>query len=158
AANFVRGLSLKCSNFHRDQLAAEHQSHNLRTKLLDTSARIEDLECQRSVLEARIKELEEKMSAEIFKATELGQEKGFAAGHAAGKIAARIQGARDFIKAPALDIAMEIMAADYLVQRFERCKAQLSTLNGFAPDFDATRLDPGLDGNMQAFPDEGTPP
>ncbi|KAL2237581.1 UNVERIFIED_CONTAM: putative mitochondrial protein [Sesamum indicum] len=178
AANFVRGLSLKCAGFRRNQLAAEYQSHDLRTKMLETSARVEDLECRRSVLEARVKELEEKMSLEISKATELGQEKRFAAGHAAGKIAgamedraeyinsqdfsarlreARIQGARDFIKAPAFDTTLEIRAADYLVQGFERCKAQLSTLNGFAPGFNATRLDPGLDGNMQAFPDEETP-
>ncbi|KAL2245793.1 UNVERIFIED_CONTAM: hypothetical protein Sindi_2847500 [Sesamum indicum] len=159
AGNFIRGLSLKCAGFRRNQLAAEHQSHDLRMKMLEASARVEDLECQRSVLEARVKELEEKMSLEISKAAELGQEKGFAAGHAAGKIAgamegraeyinsqdfsdrlreARIQGARDFIKAPAFDTALEIRAADYLVQGFERCKAQLSTLNGFAPGFDAT--------------------
>ncbi|KAL2250255.1 UNVERIFIED_CONTAM: hypothetical protein Sindi_2499200 [Sesamum indicum] len=105
---------------------------------------------------------------------ESGKEIGFAAGHAAGKIAgaiegraeylnsddfstrireARIQGTRDFIKAPAFGTALEIKAADYLMQGFHRCKAQVSTLNGFVPEFDATMLDPGLDGKMQPFSD-----
>ncbi|KAL2230808.1 UNVERIFIED_CONTAM: hypothetical protein Sindi_1675200 [Sesamum indicum] len=79
----------------------------------------------------------------------VGKEEGFSAGHAAGKIAgaiegqeeflksedfaarireARFQGARDFMKAPAFECALEIKAADFLMQAFERCKAQVATL------------------------------
>ncbi|KAL2235916.1 UNVERIFIED_CONTAM: hypothetical protein Sindi_1323800 [Sesamum indicum] len=162
ATNFVHGLSLKWAGFCRNQIITERRNHDLQAKVLEASARGEDLENQRATLEARSKKLEVKMSSEISKATELGKEIGFVAGHAAGKIAGaiepRIQGARDFIKAPAFEIALEINAADYLIEGFERCKAQVSTLNRFAPEFDETKLDPGLGGNMQLFPNEEAPP
>ncbi|KAL2240927.1 UNVERIFIED_CONTAM: hypothetical protein Sindi_0733900 [Sesamum indicum] len=138
AANFVRGLPLKCVGFRRNQIITERRNRDLRAKVSEATARGEDLENQRGTLEARVKELEEKMSSKIAKATESGKEIGFAAGHAARKIAGAIE--------------------DYLMQGFDRCKAQVSTLNGFAPKFDATRLDPGLDGKLQPFPDEEAPP
>ncbi|KAL2251338.1 UNVERIFIED_CONTAM: hypothetical protein Sindi_2256100 [Sesamum indicum] len=133
---------------------------------------------QRSSMEARIKELEDQMASEVSKATATGKEIGFEAGHATGKIAGaiegreaylnseefanrvreiRLNGARDFLKAPTFDSAVEIKAADYLMQGFNRCKSQVTLLNGFAPDFDVSRLDPGLDANLQPFPDEDTP-
>ncbi|KAL2243831.1 UNVERIFIED_CONTAM: hypothetical protein Sindi_0501100 [Sesamum indicum] len=79
------------------------------------------------------KDLEEKMNSEISQAMKVGKEEGFSAGHAAGKI------------------------ADYLIQGFERCKAQVATLSGFAPDFDTSKLDPDLDGDLQPFPDKDIP-
>ncbi|KAL2252708.1 UNVERIFIED_CONTAM: hypothetical protein Sindi_0065500 [Sesamum indicum] len=175
AANFVCSLSLKCAGFRRNQLATERINNDMRIKIGEVTARAESLETQRVVLETRVKELEEKMVSEISKATELGREAGFTAGHSAGKVEgraeflssndfanrireARIQGARDFLKAPAFDTALEIRVADYLVQGFERCKAQVSTLQGYAPDFDLSKLDPGVDGNMQPFPEEDSPP
>ncbi|KAL2230456.1 UNVERIFIED_CONTAM: hypothetical protein Sindi_1640000, partial [Sesamum indicum] len=144
-ANFVRGLSLKCVGFRRNQIIIERRNADLRAEVQRASARGEDLENQRATLGARIKELEEKMSSEISKATSMGKEMGFAAGHVAGKIAGAIE-------------ALEIKAADYLMQGFDRCKAQVSTLNGFTPGFNATKLDPGLDGNIRPFPDEKAPP
>ncbi|KAL2248306.1 UNVERIFIED_CONTAM: hypothetical protein Sindi_2682900 [Sesamum indicum] len=174
-ANFVRSISLKCAGFRRNQLASERANADMRTKLGEVTARAESSETQRAILESRVKELEEKMASEISKATELGREAGFAAGRSAGKVEgredflnsddfatrlreARIQGARDFLKAPAFDTALEIRAADYLVQDFERCKAQVSTLHGYVPNFDLSKLDPGVDGNMQPFPEEDDPP
>ncbi|KAL2248227.1 UNVERIFIED_CONTAM: hypothetical protein Sindi_2675000 [Sesamum indicum] len=127
AANFVRSLSLKCAGFRRNQLASERINNDMRIK----SGR---LQLQRRT---RVKELEEKMASEVSKATELGKEADFTAGLSAGKVEgreeflssndftnriheARIQGARNFLKAPAFDTALEIRAADYLVQGFER--------------------------------------
>ncbi|KAL2226042.1 UNVERIFIED_CONTAM: hypothetical protein Sindi_1962900 [Sesamum indicum] len=174
-ANFVRSLSLKCAGFRRNQLVSERANVDMRIKVGEVTARAESLETQRAVLESRVKELEEKMASEILKATELGREAGFTAGCSTGKVEGReeflnsddfanrlreacIQGARDFLKAPAFDTALEIRAADYLVQGFERCKAQVSTLQGYVPDFDLSKLDPGVDGNMQPFPEEDSPP
>ncbi|KAL2235167.1 UNVERIFIED_CONTAM: hypothetical protein Sindi_1248900 [Sesamum indicum] len=175
----LSSLSLKCVEFRRNQLVSERKNNDMRIKIGEVTARAESLESQRAVLEARVKELEDKMASEISKATESGKEVGFAAGHSAGKIAgaiegraeflnsddfaarireARIQGACDFIKAPAFDTALEIRAADYLVQGFDRCKAQASSLKGFAPDFDIAKFDPSLDGNMQPFPKEAASP
>ncbi|KAL2226404.1 UNVERIFIED_CONTAM: hypothetical protein Sindi_1999100, partial [Sesamum indicum] len=134
---------------------------------------------QATLLQTSFTRLEEHVAHWLIQAMESGKEIGFAAGHAAGKIAgaiegraeylnsddlcvrireARIQGARDFIKAPAFETTLEIKATDYLMQEFDRCKAQVSTLNRFMPEFDATRLDPGLDGKMQPLPDEEAPP
>ncbi|KAL2252450.1 UNVERIFIED_CONTAM: hypothetical protein Sindi_0039700 [Sesamum indicum] len=171
AANLVRGLSLKCAGFRRNQLVAERSNSDMRLKVEEATARAENSEAQRAVLEARIKELEEKMASEVSKATESGREAGFAAGHAAGKVdgraeflcsdefsarirEARLSGARDFIRAPSFDTALEIRAADYLVQGFDRCKAQVSTLKGFVPGFDLAKLDPSLDGDMRPFPED----
>ncbi|KAL2251613.1 UNVERIFIED_CONTAM: hypothetical protein Sindi_2283600 [Sesamum indicum] len=165
AANLVHGLSLKCAGFRRNQLVAERLNSDMRLKIREVTTRAENSEAQRAILEARIKELEEKIASEVSKANESGREAGFAAGHAAGKAEgraeflssdefsarireARLSGARDFIRAPSFDTALEIRAADYLVQGFDRCKAQVSTLKGFVPDFDLAKLDPSLDGNM----------
>ncbi|KAL2249872.1 UNVERIFIED_CONTAM: hypothetical protein Sindi_2460900 [Sesamum indicum] len=163
AANFMHVLSLKCAGFRRNQLMAEHRN----------------LEARLACLEAKNKELEEKMNLEIAQAMQMGKESGFSAGHAVGKIAgaiegreeflrsedfgvcireARLQGARDFMKVPAFESALEIKAADYLMQGFERCKAQVTTLSGFVPNFDITKLDPGLSGDLQPFPVNANPP
>ncbi|KAL2227916.1 UNVERIFIED_CONTAM: hypothetical protein Sindi_1771300 [Sesamum indicum] len=110
---------------------------------------------------SRIK-LEEKLASKVAKAMDSRKEIRFFAGHAAGKIAsaieqARIQGAHDFMRAPAFETALEIKAANHLMQGFDIGKHQVSTLNGFAPDFDMSRLDPGLDGKFQPFADEAVP-
>ncbi|KAL2225538.1 UNVERIFIED_CONTAM: hypothetical protein Sindi_2947000 [Sesamum indicum] len=178
APNFAKALSLKCAGFRRNQLLAEQKNKDLGFRNAEMSGREHDLEKQRSSLEARNKELEERMSSEIAKAMEAGKEIRFSTGHADGKIAgsvegrenflksdefagrikeARIQGARDFMKAPAFESALEIKAADYVVQGFERCKSQVATLGGFAPDFDISKLDPRLEGSMQPFPEEDAP-
>ncbi|KAL2230671.1 UNVERIFIED_CONTAM: hypothetical protein Sindi_1661500 [Sesamum indicum] len=164
-ANFVRGLSLKCSGFRQNQLAAEHRSRDLRIQLLGIASREREWDNQRSAME-------------VAKARDDGEKVGFDVGHAAGKIASviegqevflrseefanrtretRLQAARDFLKALAFESALEIKAAEFLMREFDRCKAQVSTLNGFALGFDAARLGPGLDSNLQPFPEEETP-
>ncbi|KAL2253431.1 UNVERIFIED_CONTAM: hypothetical protein Sindi_0137800 [Sesamum indicum] len=173
------GLSLKCSGFRQNQLAAERRSRDLRIQLFEIATRERESDKQRSSMEARIKELENQMVSEVARAHEEGEKVGFDAGHATRKIAGviegrevflrseefsnrvretRLQAARDFLKAPTFESALEIKAAEFLMRGFDRCKAQVSTLNGFASGFDTTRLDPGLDGDLQPFPEEEAPP
>ncbi|KAK4419823.1 hypothetical protein Salat_2395200 [Sesamum alatum] len=70
----------------------------------------------------------------------------------------RLQGARDFLKAPAFNVAVEIKATEFLDQGFERCKSQVLKLKGFTEGFDLSWLDPTLDGNLVAFPEDEVPP
>ncbi|KAL2232398.1 UNVERIFIED_CONTAM: hypothetical protein Sindi_1419800 [Sesamum indicum] len=179
AANFVRGLTLKCAGFRQNHLIVDRANRELRTKLTEFSAKEEEWSRLRSSMEARIKELENQMASKVSKATAAGEKKGFEAGHAAGNNAGtiegreaflkseefahqvreiRLNGAQDFLKAPTFDSAVEIKAVDYLMQGFDRCKSQATLLNGFASDFDVSRLNPSLDANLQPFPDEDTPP
>ncbi|KAL2246835.1 UNVERIFIED_CONTAM: hypothetical protein Sindi_2535800 [Sesamum indicum] len=180
ASNFVRGLSLKCAGFRHNQIAAERIIHNLRAQLASFSSKEEEWSRSISTQEARIKELEAQVVSEASKAAAEGEKRGFDAGHAAGKIVGvaegreiflkseefnqqvrgiRLQGVRDFLKTPTFDSAVEIKAADYLLQGFDRCKSQTSHLQGFAPNFDISRLNPSLDANLQPLPEEDdTPP
>ncbi|KAL2237862.1 UNVERIFIED_CONTAM: hypothetical protein Sindi_0977900 [Sesamum indicum] len=119
------------------------------------------------------------LTSEVAKIIASGKEIGFSTGHIAGKITGaiegreeflnseefaiciretRLQGAFDFLKAPAFEAALEIKATDFLMQGFDRCKAQVTNLNGFACDFDVSRLNPTLDANLQPFVDEDAPP
>ncbi|KAL2235269.1 UNVERIFIED_CONTAM: hypothetical protein Sindi_1259100 [Sesamum indicum] len=91
------------------------------------------------------------LTSEVAEVMATGKEIGFSAGHATGKIAGaiegreeflnseefatriretRLQGARDFQKAPAFEAVLEIKAADFLI----------------------------LDASLQPFVDEDTPP
>ncbi|KAL2236239.1 UNVERIFIED_CONTAM: hypothetical protein Sindi_0815600 [Sesamum indicum] len=151
AANFVRGLSLKCAGFRHNQLTADRTIRDLRTQLTAFFAKEEEWSRSRSIQEARIKELEAQVASEASKAAAEGEKRGFEAGHAAGKIAGvlegretflrseefaqqvrgiRLQGVRDFLKTPTFDSAVEVKAADYLMQGFDRCKSQTSLLHG----------------------------
>ncbi|KAL2252458.1 UNVERIFIED_CONTAM: hypothetical protein Sindi_0040500 [Sesamum indicum] len=66
----------------------------------------------------------------------------------------RLQGARDFMKSTAFTTAVEAKSADYLVKGFDRCTSQIKKLRGFADGFDTNWIDPTLDGNLAAFPEE----
>ncbi|KAL2235584.1 UNVERIFIED_CONTAM: hypothetical protein Sindi_1290600 [Sesamum indicum] len=119
------------------------QDRELRNRISEISGREEDWERQRSELEARIKDLEEKMASEVAKPSATGKEIGFEAGHAARKIIGMIKGRKDFIKSEefakyVFKSAVETKATDYLMQGFDRCKAEVTTLNEFVPDFDAS--------------------
>ncbi|KAL2251821.1 UNVERIFIED_CONTAM: hypothetical protein Sindi_2304400 [Sesamum indicum] len=118
------------------------------------------------------------MDSEVSKAAAAGEKRGFEGGHAAEKIAGaiegceaflrseefahqvreiRLKGVGDFLKATTFDSAVEIKAADYLMQGFDRCKSQVILLK-FASDFDVSHLNPSLDANLQPFLDDDTPP
>ncbi|KAL2230217.1 UNVERIFIED_CONTAM: hypothetical protein Sindi_1616100 [Sesamum indicum] len=179
ASNFVRGLSLKCAGFRHNQMAAERIIRDLRAQLASFSSKEEEWSKSMSTQEARIKELEAQVVSEASKAAAEGEKRGFDAGHAAGKVVGiaegreiflkseefnqqvrgiRLQGVRDFLKTPTFDSAVEIKAADYLLQGFDRCKSQISRLQGFAPNFDISRLNPSLDANLQPLPEEDDTP
>ncbi|KAL2242455.1 UNVERIFIED_CONTAM: hypothetical protein Sindi_0363500 [Sesamum indicum] len=80
AANFVCGLSLKCSGFRKKQIVAERKNRKLQGKITKVSAREGDLESQRAALEARNKELEALLASEVAKALAEGKEIRFSAG------------------------------------------------------------------------------
>ncbi|KAL2249919.1 UNVERIFIED_CONTAM: hypothetical protein Sindi_2465600 [Sesamum indicum] len=178
-ANFIRGLTLKCAGFRQNHLRADRANRELRAQISTFQSKEEEWLRSRSLMEARIKELETQMASEAEKATAIGEKRGFEAGHAAGKIAgaieghesflkseeftqqireARLSGVRDFLKTSTFDTAVEIKAADYLMQGFDRCKSQATFLHGFAPGFDISRLNPCLDANLQPLPDEDDSP
>ncbi|KAK4415718.1 hypothetical protein Salat_2679200 [Sesamum alatum] len=112
-------------------------------------------------------------------AMESGKTEGFLAGWAVGKeecliagcgaylssmehqmfiLDTRLQGARGFLKFPAFKVAIEVKAVDYLDEGFERCQPQVQKLKGFTEGFDLSWLDPTLDRNLAAFPEEEAPP
>ncbi|KAL2232852.1 UNVERIFIED_CONTAM: hypothetical protein Sindi_1465200 [Sesamum indicum] len=178
-ANFIRGLTLKCAGFRQNHLRADRANRELRAQISTFHSKEEEWLRSRSLMEARIKELETQMASEAKKAAAIGEKRGFEAGHAAGKIAraiegresflkseeftqqireARLSGVRDFLKTSTFDTAVEIKAADYLMQEFDRCKSQATLLHGFAPGFDVSRLNPCLDANLQPLPDEDDSP
>ncbi|KAL2247243.1 UNVERIFIED_CONTAM: hypothetical protein Sindi_2576600 [Sesamum indicum] len=91
-------------------------------------------------------------------ALEAGKQEGFAAGREAGMtegrltylqsnahkyalVQARLQGARDFMKAPAFNDAVETKATDFTIMGFEKCQSQIQKLNGFVEGFDQAQLD-----------------
>ncbi|KAL0415845.1 UNVERIFIED_CONTAM: hypothetical protein Slati_3416400 [Sesamum latifolium] len=103
-----------------------------------------------------------------------GREEGFSAGEAAGMIvrqaqgreefvrseeyraslaSSRLQGARHFLKSSAFNVAVEIKAASFVNDGFEKCKAQVTKLHGFADGFDPSRLDLSLDNNLEPYPE-----
>ncbi|KAL2241099.1 UNVERIFIED_CONTAM: hypothetical protein Sindi_0751100, partial [Sesamum indicum] len=50
-----------------------------------------------------------------------------------------------------------IKSIDYLMQGFDRCTLQVQKLKGFVEGFDINWLDPTLDSNLSAFPEEELP-
>ncbi|KAL2227022.1 UNVERIFIED_CONTAM: hypothetical protein Sindi_2060900 [Sesamum indicum] len=178
-ANFIRGLTLKCAGFRQNHLLADRTNRELRAQITALNAKEEEWSRSRSLMESHIKELETQMASEAEKATAIGKKRGFEASHAAGKIAGAIEGresflkseefaqqirethlngVRDFLKTSTFDTTVEIKAADYLMQGFDRCKSQATLLHGFAPGFDVSRLNPCLDANLQPLPDEDDSP
>ncbi|KAK4433286.1 hypothetical protein Salat_1090900 [Sesamum alatum] len=67
---------------------------------------------------------------------------------------ARLQGARDFLKAPAFKIAVDLQSARFLNNGFDKCISQVRHLQGFVKGFDQGRLDSSLDATLQPYPDE----
>ncbi|KAK4438838.1 hypothetical protein Salat_0218400 [Sesamum alatum] len=133
-----------------------------------TDARIAALEAQ---LAATVEESKKKVAA----ALDSGRSEGFSAGLLAGKTEgitegheaflqsdeyhkslsdARLQGARDFLKAPAFKMAVDLQFARFLNDGFDKCISQVRHLQGFVKGFDEGRLDSTLDATRQPYPDE----
>ncbi|KAK4428838.1 hypothetical protein Salat_1183700 [Sesamum alatum] len=62
----------------------------------------------------------------------------------------RLEGARDFLKSSAFQVAMEIKAAQFTNDGFKLCRAQTQKLGCFVKSFHQSRLDPTLNCNLEA--------
>ncbi|KAL0416176.1 UNVERIFIED_CONTAM: hypothetical protein Slati_3449500 [Sesamum latifolium] len=69
-----------------------------------------------------------------------------------------MQGARDFLKAPAFKTAVENKATDLHIEGFEKCQAQVRKLGGFAEGFDQNRLDASLTVELEPYPEQVNAP
>ncbi|KAK4424602.1 hypothetical protein Salat_1653800 [Sesamum alatum] len=69
----------------------------------------------------------------------------------------RLQGAKDFLKAPAFKMAVEIQSARFLNEGFDKCVSQIEHLKGFVDGFDRSLLDPSLDANLQPYVEDAAP-
>ncbi|KAL0411714.1 UNVERIFIED_CONTAM: hypothetical protein Slati_3761100 [Sesamum latifolium] len=160
---------------------AERKVGDLRQRLAAAATREKELGAQKASLEDRVKELEDQVArsaSEVAKAKDeafkQSREEGFSAGEAAGVIvgqaqgrdeftrseeyrtslaSSHLQGARDFLKSSAFDVAVEIKAASFVNDGFKKCKAQVVKLRGFADGFDSSLLDPTLDNNLEPYPE-----
>ncbi|KAK4438530.1 hypothetical protein Salat_0187400 [Sesamum alatum] len=90
----------------------------------------------------------------------IGKEEGLREGHKAYLAFAQhkkhvadtgLQGAGNFLKSLAFQVAIGIKAINFLDQGFETCKSQVYKLRGFVEGFHLAWLDPTLDGNLVAF-------
>ncbi|KAL2241124.1 UNVERIFIED_CONTAM: hypothetical protein Sindi_0753600 [Sesamum indicum] len=61
-ANFIRGLTLKCAGFRQNHLLADRTNRELRAQIAAFNSKEEEWLRSRSLMEARIKELETQMS------------------------------------------------------------------------------------------------
>ncbi|KAK4438657.1 hypothetical protein Salat_0200200 [Sesamum alatum] len=63
----------------------------------------------------------------------------------------RLQGDRDFLKAPAFKMGVDIQSARYLNKGFDKCISQVQHLKGFVDGFDQDQLDPSLNAILQPY-------
>ncbi|KAL0404045.1 UNVERIFIED_CONTAM: hypothetical protein Sradi_2045300 [Sesamum radiatum] len=107
-------------------------------------------------MEAKIKELKDQLARSTSKVAKMkedafaqGREEGFSAGDAVGTIVGRAQGRENSFGLP----IVEIKAANFVNDGFEKCKAQITKLQGLASGFDLSVLDPSLDNNLEPYPE-----
>ncbi|KAK4417031.1 hypothetical protein Salat_2528600 [Sesamum alatum] len=155
----------RCSYWRREKLASDEMRSEAEKKLEDSensravvAERVKQLEAQLEDLTFRSR-IEGDTARTV--ALEVGKKKGVSAGCEAGKVEGllagrdaslasemhkafvkqtRLQGARDFLKSPAFQVAVKIKATNFLDQGFERCKSQVRKLKGFAEGFDLSCL------------------
>ncbi|KAL2246276.1 UNVERIFIED_CONTAM: hypothetical protein Sindi_2895800 [Sesamum indicum] len=137
AVAFNCNHSLKCTGYHQAQMIAGRKVRDLRKKLADSNAREKELEAK-GINEGREGYISLDKNQNLL-------------------VASRLQAARDFLKAPAFPVVVEIKAANFINDGFEKCKAQVATLRGFGDGFDQSHLDPSLVGNLQPYPEEKAP-
>ncbi|KAK4426896.1 hypothetical protein Salat_1458400 [Sesamum alatum] len=172
AMAFGHHLSLRCSYLRTEKITSDE-------KLSKAQKQLEESHKLRAAAEERVKQLEAQLDELSFRSRieiDTGrtvawkQEKMKTERLAEGCNAylasdehkelikqTRLQGARDFLKAPAVNVAVGIKATEFL-NHFERCKSLVLKLKGFTEIFDLSWLDRSLDGNLAAFPEEEVPP
>ncbi|KAK4441785.1 hypothetical protein Salat_0513400 [Sesamum alatum] len=125
-------------------------------------ARVAELESKVANLEAQLSATIEKNRKKVAHVLESGRTEGFSTNLLAGKTEgvskgretflqyeeyqksiseARIQGARDFLKAPAFKMAVDIQSSRYLNEGFDKCISQIQHLKGFIEGLDQNQLD-----------------
>ncbi|KAK4421977.1 hypothetical protein Salat_2148400 [Sesamum alatum] len=140
AMAFGHHLSLRCSYLRKEKITSDE-------KLSKAQKQLEESNKLRTVAEERVKQLEAQLEDLTLQsrievdtartvALEAGKKEGFSVSC----------------------LAVEIKATKFLDQGFERCKSQVLKLKGFTEGFDLSWLDPTLDGNLAAFPEEEVPP
>ncbi|KAL2226897.1 UNVERIFIED_CONTAM: hypothetical protein Sindi_2048400 [Sesamum indicum] len=185
ASAFMRSLSLKCTVQRKRRLEAQEKYREIRNdcrakekEWVEERQRLEEAKARLEAEVAQMKEVAEAHGAKVARAREEGQMSGFSAGQEAGLVqgriegredflnstefvdrvrSARLDGARDFLKTPVFDTAVEIKASIYMTQGFNKCKAQVINLNAFAEGFDQNKLNPFVDENFQPYPEEPSP-
>ncbi|KAL2228864.1 UNVERIFIED_CONTAM: hypothetical protein Sindi_1866100 [Sesamum indicum] len=183
AGSFMRSLSLKCTVLRKRRQEAQEKYREIRSNFRakekewgEERRRLDEVKTGLEVEVAWLKAIVESHGAEVARAREEGS--GFSAGQEAGLIqgrtkgreeflnsakfdarvrSARLEGARDFLKTPVFDTAVEIKASIYMTQGFNKCKAQANKLGVFAEGFDQNQLNPFVDENFQPYPVEPSP-
>ncbi|KAL0434859.1 UNVERIFIED_CONTAM: hypothetical protein Sradi_0193800 [Sesamum radiatum] len=153
SAAFGRALSLKCTGFRRRKIIAERNVRDLRKQLADSSSTEQELKSHQATMEAKVKELKDQLArsaSEVAKMKEdafhKGREEGFSTGEAAGAT-------HKVVRSSSVLLTVEIKAANFVNDGFEKCKAQITKLQGFATGFDPSVLDPSLDNNLEPYPE-----
>ncbi|KAK4415929.1 hypothetical protein Salat_2700300 [Sesamum alatum] len=146
--------------FRNDKAVAEQQIQNLQQNLSNAQTNEKEaieakvaLDVRVAELEAKVSDLEAQATVEenkhvVADALESGSTGGFSAGCFA---------ARDFLKAPAFKMAIDIQSVIFLNEGFDTCISQVHHLRGFVDGFDQSRLEPSLDATLQPYPEENVP-
>ncbi|KAK4437309.1 hypothetical protein Salat_0064800 [Sesamum alatum] len=131
----------------------EHLAHVLIQEALEAKvaldAQIAELEAKVADLKAQLATIVEENKKVLVDALERGRTDGFSAGHVA-----KPKEARDFLKAPAFKMAVDIQSTHFLNEGFDKCISQVRHLHGFLDGFDQSQLDPPLDAMLQLYPKE----
>ncbi|KAK4434780.1 hypothetical protein Salat_0640900 [Sesamum alatum] len=182
AMAFGHHLSLRSSFLRQEKITSDAKLSEVQKQLEESDKLPAAAEERVKQLETQLEDLILRSRIEVETARtvalDAGKKEGFSTGCLAGKTEGlkegreiylaseehkefvkqtRLQGARDFLKAPAFNVAVEIKATEFLDQGFERCKSQVLKLKGFREGFDLNWLDPTLDGNLAALPEEEVP-
>ncbi|KAK4430971.1 hypothetical protein Salat_0859100 [Sesamum alatum] len=134
-----------------------------------TDAQVADLESKVAALEAQLSATFLENKKKVAEALESGRTEGFSADLLAGKVEGivegretflqseeykksvsdtRLQGARDFLKALAFKLAVNIQSTHFLNEGFDKCISQIQHLQGFVEGFDQNQLDSSLDATL----------
>ncbi|KAK4435333.1 hypothetical protein Salat_0696700 [Sesamum alatum] len=165
---FSHDLSLKCSMFRHQKGVAESKVIDLQKDASDAKQKEKDALDAKASLEtpvvendAKIADLEGLFFREVASRAEdviEGREAYLRSDEYKKVVAAhRLEGARDFLKAPAFKLVVDIQSAHFLNEGLDKCVSQVDHIKGFVDGFDRTRLDPSLYATRQPYPDEAAP-
>ncbi|KAK4415824.1 hypothetical protein Salat_2689800 [Sesamum alatum] len=144
AATFGDHQSLKCSMWRHEKTLAEVKNPDLKS-LADSEHSEKELLKSKAAVEAKIVDLEAQLqrpATEVEKSSVITLDQGKTEGFSASRTASSAEGARDFLKAPAFKVVVEVKASEFANGCFEICRLHVAKLKGFIEAFDQSRLDP----------------